>query len=466
MDFKNYFDRVVVINLKRRPDRLARFRSALLDCRWPFMQPVVFEAIDGTLVPSPDGWQSGGGAWGCMRSHQRIFEQAIMDGVENLLILEDDACFVADFAQRIEEFLLTIPNDWDQLMLGGEHVNTNGIPVLKKPGVYRCTDCERTHCYAIRREFLKKLYRRWARGGEFNGEVHCDWIMGRDPEMQYKHNVYAPEHFLVGQERGKSDVNGAMEPRKFWNPPDQNLPVISLRVPQPVAEGLRQYGIHTGRNRDTATDIDNKLKKLFAETQKDPNARVNRLTKWIIDIQWEVASDPYLICAVWHPEATPQIVKMASPGPVYEVSGPTVESALQELPKELRRPYRPLLALAYVIHLQAPQRVMEGLRERGWHNGFCCEESTLVDKGLMKICGDFPDGVQRIEALRSVIKILQNEAEGIYQGVAVIWHPEIDVEMTQAATSARVIGIAAMTIRDAIEQWEDFKAASARKGGS
>ncbi len=73
--------------------------------------------------------------------------------------------------------------------------------MLVKEGIIRCTDCERTHCYAIRGEFMRKLSRRWLGGGKFNGSRHCDWIMGRDPEMQLSHKVYAPEFFLVGQDR-------------------------------------------------------------------------------------------------------------------------------------------------------------------------------------------------------------------------------------------------------------------------
>ena len=58
MNLKNYFDRVVVVNLKRRPDRLACLKTALRDCSWPFQQPIVFDAVDGNVVPCPHGWLS------------------------------------------------------------------------------------------------------------------------------------------------------------------------------------------------------------------------------------------------------------------------------------------------------------------------------------------------------------------------------------------------------------------------
>jgi hypothetical protein len=458
VNLKRYFDRVVLVNLKRRPDRLASVQASLHQCQWPFKWPTTFHAVDGNLIPRPEGWQSGAGAWGCMRSHQQIFEKAMIDGVKSLLILEDDVCFVSDFTKKVEEFLRVVPDDWDQIMLGGEHVNTNGVPTLIKPGVYRCTDCERTHCYAIRGEFLKKLYRRWVSGGDFNGEVHCDWIMGRDPEMQSKHHVYAPEKFLVGQERGRSDIDGNIQARKFWNPPASDLPVLNLRVPQSVLADLKHYGIHTGQHEDSATGIDSKLLKIFAETEDDPDNRVERLSQRISELQWEVASDPFLICTIWHPDATLEQVEQASRGPVYEVLADSTEAALMQLPDSLRQPARPLLANMCVIHLNAPRRVMDGLRTCGWHNGFQSDRQSGYDKSLIQIADNRLDPKTEQKALADIVSNLQREASGIHQGVAVIWHPGISGQMVQTATRARVVEISAKDVRDALDQFEDTKA--------
>jgi hypothetical protein len=140
------FDRVVVINLRRRPDRLAAFQNSIAGCNWPFIAPTVFEAIDGNQVPVPDKWSAGGGAWGCMQSHRQILERAIQDDVNALLVLEDDACFQTNFRAAVERFLATVPSDWDQLMLGGQHMIPPEPVAL---GVVRCLNCQRTHSYAI-----------------------------------------------------------------------------------------------------------------------------------------------------------------------------------------------------------------------------------------------------------------------------------------------------------------------------
>ena len=242
-----YFDRVVVINLKRRPDRLDAFWEEIERANWPFAKPQVFHAIDGNKVPSPHDWDAGGGAWGCMQSHRQILEQAIMDEVDKLLVLEDDMCLSSDFVQRITDFLARVPRDWGQLMLGGQHSEDSTSRVKKD--IVRCTNCQRTHAYAIRGRFMRALYRQWV-----STSGHCDHRMG---EIQGRYRVYAPDPFIFGQAEGKSDISGAFNPRKFWVPPKRRAPVVLLNAPQAVVAELRSHGFHTGHDRHAESDIDN-----------------------------------------------------------------------------------------------------------------------------------------------------------------------------------------------------------------
>ncbi|QJX01326.1 glycosyltransferase family 25 protein [Frigoriglobus tundricola] len=171
-------------------------------------------------VPVPEGWGAGGGAWGCMQSHRQVLERAISDQVGALLVLEDDACFRPGFRQEVERFLAAAPDDWDQLMLGGQHMAT---PRAAGPGVVRCVNCQRTHAYAIRGPFLRHLYSRWCAASG-----HCDHIMG---PMQGGYRVYAPDPFLVGQAQGPSDISGARNPAKFWVPPSADAAIALVRGP-------------------------------------------------------------------------------------------------------------------------------------------------------------------------------------------------------------------------------------------
>ena len=71
------------------------------------------------------------------------------------------------------------------------------------------------------------------------------------------------------------------------------------------AAALREYGFHTGYDCDRVSGFSDGLAKVFAETGDDATMREKRLREWIKRIQWEVASDPRLICTVWHPQADP-----------------------------------------------------------------------------------------------------------------------------------------------------------------
>jgi len=336
MNYKCYFERVVLINLKRRPDRLARVMQELKRCKWPFKMPEIFEAVDGHASPTPPKWGFGQGAWGCMQSHKRVLQDAIDDGVEKLLVMEDDVCFADTFCVSIKRFLQKVPDDWDQLMIGGQHFNLHGEPPLVRPGVVRCTDCERPHCHAVRGNYMLKLLERWHGGGPFNGLGHCDWIMGRDPELQFAHKVYAPRKFLAGQERGQSDINGGLLPRKFWNPPGRNLSVICLLAPPEVVAELEQYGFCTGQGCGHDGRLDHALKKIFASTRKNSGVKVEKLCEWINLLQWELAADPQFVCTIAHPGATLELVKAASNWPVTVIQAQSVAQALAQAPRRLR----------------------------------------------------------------------------------------------------------------------------------
>jgi hypothetical protein len=336
MNLRHYFDRVVLINLKRRPDRLAQARRALRACRWPFKAPEIFEAVDGRVRRPPAWWPHNAASWACLKSHQRVLKKALADQVKNILILEDDVCFANGFPTAVRKFLRAVPDDWDQLMLGGQQVNLHGKPVFVQPGVYRCTDCERTHCYAVRGPYLRKLCRRLARGGKYNGATYLDWIMGRDPDLQFAHRVYAPQFFLVGQERGDSDIFGVALPRKFWNPPGPDLVVINLHAPARVAFALARHGWCFGRGGGRGSNLEDQLNQVFADTTRDPAARRVKLREWIKVMQWELAADPAMHCTVWHPAATPRLVQAASPWPVWEITATSVDAALAKFAEAQR----------------------------------------------------------------------------------------------------------------------------------
>lgn len=59
-----------------------------------------------------------------------------------------------------------MPDDWQGLMLGGQH---HATPTPVTPGVMRVQHAQRTHGYAARPEYMRGLVRRWA-----SAAVHID----------------------------------------------------------------------------------------------------------------------------------------------------------------------------------------------------------------------------------------------------------------------------------------------------
>jgi hypothetical protein len=200
----NAFDRVVVINLARRPERLARF-SSRLEQNWPFATPERFEAVDGSSSPPPATWKKGAGAWGCLLSHRAVLDAAIADGAASLLVLEDDAYPADDLPQKAELFLARVPQDWDCLMFGAEHLLP---PVAVGPGVVRCMTSIRCHAYAVRGAMMPMLSAFW----QANRTDHCDLVLA---SLMHHFKAYAPDPLLIGQDGGQSDIAEKTELPRF-----------------------------------------------------------------------------------------------------------------------------------------------------------------------------------------------------------------------------------------------------------
>lgn len=229
--FAKTFDRVYVVNLDRRPDRMKEFerRVSEIPGGWPFAEIVRASGVDGKKCKHPSWWRAGGGAWGCYRSHVRLIEQCLNEGVGSVLLLEDDATFGPDFVERVREFVDEVPTDWGMMYLGGQHLHAKTHPPLRvNPRVYRPYNVNRTHAFALRGETMREVYRHLSETKDWRGNHHIDHHLGRI-HQQRRLPIYCPSEWLVGQAEGVSNINGRKHEERFW-PAANKIPVTSDQV--------------------------------------------------------------------------------------------------------------------------------------------------------------------------------------------------------------------------------------------
>ena len=99
------------------------------------------------------------------RSHLAVLEQAYRDGVQSLAVFEDDAVFAADFDERLRKFTEELPDDWQWVYLGGQHIDrAGGVPQRVSGHVYRPHNVHLVHAYVIGPRAIETVVRHlWTR---------------------------------------------------------------------------------------------------------------------------------------------------------------------------------------------------------------------------------------------------------------------------------------------------------------
>ena len=168
------FDKVYVINLKRREDR----RETLLKEN-PEIDFTFIEAVDGKEVVTEELQKKGlldrsfydptgmvtTGIFACALSHKKAWDQALKDGVDNALFLEDDIYFTVPFINngKLTSEYINILNElnnihWDIVQYGKKTATSGGIEVSPNFVIPRYkTNFNGAHCYGATKDMIKTL---------------------------------------------------------------------------------------------------------------------------------------------------------------------------------------------------------------------------------------------------------------------------------------------------------------------
>lgn len=443
MNYKDYFDRVVIISLKRRQDRRRRLEKLIKSCKWPFKQPEWFDAIEGSKIPATHGFFSGGGALGCKLSWCRVLEDAMNDDLNSILVLEDDCIWRNDFVDQIDDFLRKIPADWEAMFLGGQNMKT---PKKITDGVSRSTNTQRTHAIGLQREGIRKAY-----SCIKESQRHIDHMLG--PATGKWKRAYQPEPFLIGQDACKSDISGRADHSRFWTSPQKGYPVCWLRCPMEVVDSLSEYGFHRGFDREVS-GRDRGLINCFPSSGQYKGG----IKKFLSHVSWEAASflDDVGIVTLWDTNATAECsdaLKGDLPERIFIAEFKTKEEGLELLSKKFGEKLvriREDQKLMPVVLCQSPANVVSALRAKGLvHFGNWLDKKTGIDKGLVH----FFDVYQGSNLL-GWFAALDSEARENNIPVGV-WHPKATVEMCKT-TGRDVVVVDTMSPEEAISQIEEI----------
>jgi hypothetical protein len=148
-----YFERIAVIHLPERKDRMDSITAELarmgVDVASSRVQiPPAPRPADANGFPSRS-------VYGNFLSHLSILASAREDGVEHVLVLEDDAIF-HDALRGPELIPILESSNWDMCYLG-HAMPTKGMPAGLVPYELKFGRFKHAHCYAVHKRCLPTL---------------------------------------------------------------------------------------------------------------------------------------------------------------------------------------------------------------------------------------------------------------------------------------------------------------------
>lgn len=147
------FDKIYCINLDKRKDR---WEQSELEFKKHGLNVERFSAIDGNCITlrSRNSFRLNKGEQGCILSHINILKSMVEQGLEKILILEDDVSFVDNLNNLLDCYIKQVPPNWDMLYLGGNHIKQ---PIKISENIGKLIKTYTTSYYAITNSMARFL---------------------------------------------------------------------------------------------------------------------------------------------------------------------------------------------------------------------------------------------------------------------------------------------------------------------
>lgn len=142
MKINDFFDKIYCINLDKRIDRWEECQKIFSKFN---LEVERFSAMDGSKDNYGLGYPYDSELAGSI-SHTRVIEKAKELKLKNVLILEDDVDFIDNLEKLFTEYVKQLPNGWDGLLFGGNHV-CGGTTVTNN--LMKVNRSYALHCYAL-----------------------------------------------------------------------------------------------------------------------------------------------------------------------------------------------------------------------------------------------------------------------------------------------------------------------------
>lgn len=139
MSLNEYFDKIYCVNLDESVDRwnmcVEQFKKYNIEVeRFPGIKvDSCFNLLTGEL--------------GILRTNYEIVKKCKEENLNNVLILEDDFVFAENFNEIFDFMIKQVPEDWDFLYFGANHINE--ITKVSQ-NVAKMTRSFATHTFAIK----------------------------------------------------------------------------------------------------------------------------------------------------------------------------------------------------------------------------------------------------------------------------------------------------------------------------